>query len=170
MNNKSYRITAAGTERRGDIFEFVLSTMKQLYAPGTYNENPADLAHFDEIYVKPDHACFFLAENEAGRIIGTAAVRPYDGRFPFMEPFFQGPAIGEVTKFYVSQDYRGQGVGSALYAEWEAFARRAGYTDGYLHTELHLPGGYPFWKSRGYEERYWATEQLVHMTKRIVDL
>jgi GNAT superfamily N-acetyltransferase len=58
-----------------------------------------------------------------------------------------------------------KGIGSRLYAEAEQYAKAAGYCVSYLHTSLYLPGGYTFWQSRGYRERFWETEQLVHMTK-----
>jgi GNAT superfamily N-acetyltransferase len=57
---------------------------------------------------------FWVAEID-GRIAGTVAIRPKDG------------ATCELKRLYVSKDARGHGVGRALYAHAEAFARGAGY-------------------------------------------
>jgi GNAT superfamily N-acetyltransferase len=160
-----YRIIAADSDRCEDIKAFVIAVMSDLYPPGSYHENPHDLTFFKDVYELPANAGFFIAEDQAGRILATAAVRPYDRRFPEVEPFIEIGSICEIVKFYVHAEHRMKGIGSRLYAEAEQFAKAAGYCVSYLHTSLYLPGGYTFWQSRGYRERFWETEQLVHMTK-----
>lgn len=160
------RIFPADTGRSAEIRSFVLAVMSDLYPKGTYHENPHDLAFFEEVYIRPANAGFFIAECANGRIIGTAAVRPYDRRFPEVEAAIGGGPVCEIVKFYMHPDSRRMGVGSRLYAVAEQFAREAGYRESYLHTSLFLPGGYPFWQSRGYIERYWESERIVHMSKR----
>ncbi|WP_159883286.1 GNAT family N-acetyltransferase [Paenibacillus puerhi] len=160
-----YRIIRADLERSAEIKGFVLAMMSALYPIGSYDANPQDLTFFEEVYIRPANACFFLAEDGKGRMLGTAAVRPYDRRFPEVEPFIGNGPVCEIVKFYIHPASRRQGVGGRLYAEAERFAREAGFTESYLHTSLYLPGGYPFWQSRGYGERYWESEQLVHMSK-----
>jgi len=50
-----------------------------------------------------------------GNVVGVVAVRPKDA------------ATCELKRLYVSSEVRGQGIGRALYAHAEAFARSAGY-------------------------------------------
>jgi GNAT superfamily N-acetyltransferase len=160
------RIVSADMEKSAAIKDFVLKTMSELYPPSTYHENPRDLAFFEEVYILPANADFLIAEDTNGIIIGTAAVRPYDRRFPEVEPAIGSGPVCEIVKFYIHPDRWRSGVGSRLYAKAEHFAREAGYSESYLHTSLYLPGGYPFWQSRGYSERYWESDQIVHMSKR----
>jgi GNAT superfamily N-acetyltransferase len=160
------RIQPAVSERREAVRAFVLGMMRDLYPPGSYYENPYDLAFFEDVYLQPANAGFFIAENDAGEIVGTAAVKPYDRRFGEVEPTLGGGPICEIAKVYLRPECRRLGIGSRLYACVEQLAREAGYAEGYLHTSLYLPGGYPFWLSRGYEVRYRESEQIAHLSKR----
>lgn len=160
-----YRVIAVEQDRRAEIKTFVLQMMEELYPKGTYYENPRDLACFDDFYLRPANARFFIAEAADGGIVGTAAIRPYDGRFAEMRPFLGDGPVCEVAKFYVHPASRRQGIGSRLYDLAEQFAREAGYCESYLHTSLFLPGGYGFWKSCGYREQYWESDDVVHMRK-----
>lgn len=162
---KEPKIHVATAERAAEISEFVKRMLAKLYPAGAYNPNPIDLERLEESYGASKKACFYVAENQEGRIVGTAAVRPYDHRFPELREVLTKQPICEMTRFYLDDRYRRRGIGGALYEKVEAFARQAGYQESYLHTSVYLPGGYPFWASRGYEERYWETDQIVHMSK-----
>lgn len=59
-------------------------------------------------------AGFWVAEID-GHVVGTVAIRPKEG------------TTCELKRLYVSKGARGHGVGRALYAHAEAFARDAGY-------------------------------------------
>jgi len=166
-SSAEYRIAVAGPEKRSDITKFVLALMRDLYPKGAYEENPRDLLFFEEVYARPENAVFLIAVDADGALLGTAAVRPYDRRFPEVEPTIGAGPVCEIVKFYIRPDRRRSGLGSRLYAEAERFAREAGYTESYLHTSLHLPGGYPFWLSRGYQERYWESDRIAHMSKKL---
>ncbi|WP_248925862.1 GNAT family N-acetyltransferase [Paenibacillus hamazuiensis] len=165
IDTVSYRILPATLAHVEDIAAFVLPTMEKLYPPGAFNPDPDDLKRFAEVYVKPPDACFYVARDNGGTIIGTAAVRPYDRRFPFMNEIFGSRAVCEVTKVYIDVHLRRQGVGSALYRTVESFARQAGYEMSYLHTSTYLPGGFPFWVSRGYQICYDETDLVKHLSK-----
>ena len=162
----NYRILTATADRQAEIKKFVMTMMSGLYPKGSYHEDPHDLAYFDDVYVQPANARFFIAVSADGATIGTASVKPYDRRFPEVESSIGTWPVCEVGKFYIHPSQRRQGVGSRLYRHAEQFAREAGYRESYLHTSLYLPGGYPFWQSRGYIERHWESEQVVHMSKR----
>lgn len=162
-----YQTIRANQEKRDEIKRFVLSVMSDLYPKGAYYENPYDLEHFEQVYVQPDNACFFIAINSEGDLIGTASVRPYDRRFKEVDRVIGAGPVCEMSRFYMHPDYRRLGIGRCLYDQAEHFAKEAGYAESYLHTSLFLPGGYPFWTTRGYRERYWESEQVVHMSKRL---
>ena len=162
-----YIIEPASADKQERIASFVKRMLTSLYPEGSYDPDPADLAAFEETYIVPPNACFFIAVNEHGDIVGTGAVRPYNERFPFLrEGLAEGPTC-ELVRFYIDENYRRIGLGAALFAKSETFAKSIGYTQGYLHTSVYLPGGYPFWLSRGYEELHWETDQVVHMRKRL---
>ncbi|WP_240420101.1 GNAT family N-acetyltransferase [Paenibacillus periandrae] len=163
---KGALIVLADAARSTEIKDFVLAMMSDLYPRGSYYENPHDLAFFERVYIQPAHAGFFVAEDTNGRIIGTAAVRMYDRRFPEVEPFLGSGPVCEIVKCYIHPESRRMGIGGRLYKEAEQFAREVGYNESYLHTSLYLPGGYPFWQSRGYSECYRESENIVHMSKR----
>lgn len=159
------RIARAAAGERDAVAEFVLRQMAKLYPPGAYNHDPEDLKRFGSCYIDKEEACFLVARDDSGFIVGTAAVRPYNRRFAFLEGLLPDGEVCEITKVYIGEDRRKQGIGSALYREAEAFARQAGYRVSYLHTSLFLPGGYPFWLSRGYAVKYRESEAVVHMAK-----
>jgi len=70
-----------------------------------------DLAAIEDGYSRGG---FWVAEID-GALAGTVAIRPKDG------------LTCELKRLYVSKTARGRGVGRALYAHAEAFARAAGY-------------------------------------------
>ncbi len=162
-----YTIRIADAEQRASVASFVSRLQKSLYPEGTYDPDPDDLKRFEETYCASSHARFFLATDESGDIAGTGAIRPYNDRFPFLAESVAGERTFELVRFYIDEPHRRRGIGAALFSEAERFAIENGYTLGVLHTSVHLPGGYPFWTSRGYEDSVWEDEQVVHMRKRM---
>lgn len=139
--------------------------MAKLYPPGSFSAEPDDLKRFTEVYVEPSNACFFIAIDQQGEVVGTAAARPYDRRSPFINELLGTHAVCEVTKVYIDDRLRRQGGGSALNDEVETYMRQANYEIAYLHTSSYLPGGLPFWQSKGYLPRYAEPGSVIHMTK-----
>jgi putative acetyltransferase len=72
-----------------------------------------DLAAIRDRY-QTEHGGFWVAE-EAGRVLGTVAVRKKEGR------------TCELKRLYVRAGARGRGLGQRLYDRAEEFARGAGY-------------------------------------------
>ena len=70
-----------------------------------------NLAAIDDGYARGG---FWVADLD-GAVVGTVAIRPKEG------------TTCELKRLYVKKDARGHGVGRALYAHAEAFARSAGY-------------------------------------------
>jgi GNAT superfamily N-acetyltransferase len=167
MLEKTYQIKLAEAERIDDIVKFVGRMLRELYPPGACNLDPEDLANFKEAYLVREDTCLYVAEDAEGQVIGTAAVRPYDHRFPFLGHLLGKAPVCEMSRYYIDGAYRRQGIGRQLYAKVEAYAQEAGYQGSYLHTSVYLPGGFPFWGSRGYKELHWETTQIVHMHKAL---
>lgn len=167
MKQQPYRIFAARAEDAERVKRFVIPTMTALYPPGAFNANPDDLRRFSEVYVQPSNACFFMAVDEENHLVGTAAARPYDGRFAFLKDELDKQYTCEITKVYIRDTLRRQGIGAALYDAIENYIRAEGYESAYLHTSTYLPGGYPFWQSRGYRELYEEDGSIVHMKKAL---
>ncbi|WP_049786664.1 GNAT family N-acetyltransferase [Evansella cellulosilytica] len=166
---KDYTIQLATEDKREEISNFVITMLEELYPTGAFNPNPTDLVKFNTIYLNRPIASFYIALNHSRQIVGTAAIRPYDDRFSFLGDLKLVHPVCEMTRFYVEASYRGIGIGKELYALTENYAFATGYKTSYLHTSKYLPGGYHFWKSRGYEENVWEDDQIVHMCKRIYE-
>lgn len=165
--NMTYTLGEVPPNRITEIAAFVQHIMGQLYPEGKYHKDPYDLAHFAKVYLEQPKASFYIAEDSEGRIIGTAAIRPYDDRFPSLQTQLAHHDVCEMTRLYIDEAYRRKGIGSQLYNRAEAFATEAGYTTSYLHTSSYLPGGLPFWTSRSYRELEWETDEIVHMAKAL---
>lgn len=97
-----------------------------------------------------DGAGFWVAElaspedGPENGIVGTVAVRPKDGR------------TCELKRLYVAASARGRGVGRALYAHAEAFARGAGYDRIWLDSSRRFPSARKLYEGHGFvllEER-----------------
>ncbi|HSQ66954.1 MAG TPA: GNAT family N-acetyltransferase [Polyangiaceae bacterium] len=91
-------------------------------------------------------AGFWVAElpSPEDGIVGTVAVRPKDGR------------TCELKRLYVAASARGRGVGRALYAHAEAFARAAGYDRIWLDSSRRFRSARKLYDHHGFvllEER-----------------
>jgi GNAT superfamily N-acetyltransferase len=92
-----------------------------------------DLSEAHERYAG-GRAGFWVAESD-GEIVGTVAIRPKEA------------ATCEIKRLYLRADRRGAGVGQALFAHAEAFARGAGY------ERMWLDSSRRFTKARRLYER-----------------
>jgi putative acetyltransferase len=84
-----------------------------------------------------DRAGFWVAE-EDGQILGTIAIRPKEN------------ASCELKRLYVSASARGRGMGSALYAHAEAFARNAGYEKIWLDSSRKFTAARKLYEKNGF--------------------
>jgi GNAT superfamily N-acetyltransferase len=82
-------------------------------------------------------AGFWVAELE-GAVVGTVAIRPKEG------------ATSELKRLYVSRAARGRGVGRALYAHAEAFARAAGYERIWLDSSRRFAEARRLYEKNGF--------------------
>jgi GNAT superfamily N-acetyltransferase len=95
-----------------------------------------DLAEAHARYAS-ERAGFWVAEID-GEVVGTVAVRPKEG------------ATCEIKRLYLRADKRGAGLGQALYAHAEAFARRAGYRTIWLDSSRRFAGARRLYERNGF--------------------
>jgi len=98
---------------RDAVIEIVTSVLGEYGFEANVGGVRADLADVERGYGR-ERAGFWVAVLD-GAVVGTVAVRPKEG------------ATCELKRLYVARAARGHGVGHALYAHAEAFARGAGY-------------------------------------------
>ena len=95
-----------------------------------------DLAALAERYGGA-RAGFWVAEVE-GAVVGTVGIRPKDGD------------TCELKRLYLRADRRGTGLGQALYAHAEAFARAAGYRRIWLDSSRRFGRAHRLYERNGF--------------------
>jgi GNAT superfamily N-acetyltransferase len=95
-----------------------------------------DLREASERYAG-GRAALWVAEHD-GEIVGTVAVRPKEA------------ATCEIKRLYLRPDKRGAGLGQALYAHAEAFARAAGYERIWLDSSRRFQRAHKLYERNGF--------------------
>jgi len=154
----------------GDIqpaMEFAFKMIKEVYGRGINPVWDHDLLNFEDVYIKTHGNAFWAAFTENDKVVGSLAVRRYDGRVRVLEGFYDLIATAELAKCFVDKRYRRTGIGSLLLKEAEQFCKMSGYKLIYLHTHMYLPGALEFWQSRGFKVGLdeGGPQQTVHMEK-----
>lgn len=98
-----------------------------------------DLCRFSEIY-GGDADAYFVAEDEAGRIVGGVGI----GRMPDVR------GVCELQKMYCLPEARGTGIAHALMARALDYAR-ARYTRVYLETLPQMHAARRFYEKHGFQ-------------------
>lgn len=81
-----------------------------------------------------------------GRVVGLASL--------FLRHVISADApFARLAALVVRGDQRGEGVGSALVAEVEGIARRAGCSEIEVTSGLHRPAAHEFYLARGFTEK-----------------
>lgn len=149
--------------------EFLFKIVKDLY---NFDKHPLyhrDIINMEEIYINKKRNTIMGAFDQDGCLVGTIAVKQFDNRFKVLEGMYRGELTAEVGRCYIKEDCRKKGLGSLLLDNTIQFCRKNGYEKLYLHTHKHLPGGFDFWKKKGFvvtvEED--NNEKNVHMEREI---
>jgi GNAT superfamily N-acetyltransferase len=140
-------IRAVTTADIPEVLAFVLEARAELFPKLDATGMPADLAHFEAIYVQGDGQ--FLVACDQGQIVAAIGYLPYDGRFPQLN--YQGQKTVEVVRLFVLPAFRRLGLARALYLALEAQAKADRVAVMYLHTHPFLPGAIDFWLRQGFE-------------------
>ena len=158
------RLTVADDE----TLRFLLASYRELFGSRVEaNAVPRDLQRFADHY-GADRGCLLLAQDAAGKPIGSIAYRPYDRRFPQLA--YPGERVVEVVRLFVVPRQRRQGLARRLFAALLAQARRDAVERLYLHTHPFLPGAEAFWLDQGFQVvvREMALPwQTLHLDRRL---
>ncbi len=91
-------------------------------------------------FYPPSQACFFVLEDESGRIVGAGAIKQISEK------------DAELCRFYFYPEYRARGIGKRLLDELIAFARTAGYRRLILETHTDMVEADRFYRKHGFTE------------------
>ena len=130
-----------------EVLAFVLAARAELFPTLSATGMPADLAHFEAIYLHGDGR--FLVARDEGQIVAAIGYLPYDGRFPQLN--YQGRKTVEVVRLFVLPAFRRCGLAGELYRALEVQAKEDRVAVMYLHTHPFLPGAIDFWLRQGFE-------------------
>ncbi|MCT8137032.1 GNAT family N-acetyltransferase [Anaerobacillus sp. CMMVII] len=131
------------------VSHFLLSTMGEVFPFPLSQRSLRDLEEMKERFLDRKDATFLAAFFE-GKVVGTLAIDRYDNRIKALRGRFDLDATCEVIKCYADRNKRRQGIGSLLFEKATEFSKRAGYQTMYLHTHKFLPGGFTFWRKKGF--------------------
>ncbi len=150
------------------VSDFLIRTMSDVYPFPLSEASMRDLTEMELLFLNREKASFFAAFSN-DQVVGTIAVRPYDGRIVSLKDRYNLETTCEMIKCYVDKNLRKQGIGSFLFHEAERFSKEVGYKMLYLHTHKFLPGGLPFWQKKGFNITLDEQDEFetVHLEKEI---
>jgi putative acetyltransferase len=102
---------------------------QQLYPPESNHLEPKENLKAD--------TCCLLGCYKADVLIGIAAAKSVDG-------------YGELKRFYVPEEFRGQSIAECLMAALEKWLKGRGVSDVYLETGIHQHAALRFYEKLGY--------------------
>ncbi len=152
------------------VIDFMMRIRREIFPMLPKDQLPADLLHFQSFYLQRKSAILYAAYSQAGQVLGTIGVCPYDGRFSQLQTFYRHWPTAEIVKCYVDPLARRLGIGTRLFREALQFCHDVGYQKLYLHTHPFLPGAIPFWQAKGFEERWMEDDpvwQTLHMDMKL---
>jgi len=161
------KITASDTKH---ALDFIIPMLHEIYPNMSDVVTRWDLANMEETYTVDPKTAMFAAFDQAGRVVATIAIRPYDDRIEKVKGYYDVTKTAELSRCYVDSSLRRQGIAGELLAVLEDYCRRVGYSDICLHTHHFLPGGYPFWLSREFAVREFGNDrdETIYMDKSLV--
>lgn len=152
------------------IVDFMTRLRKEVFPMLSQKPLPDDLIHFEQHYIQQDNSVVYAAFLADGTVVGTIGICPYDGRFDQLQLYYKQIRTAEIVKCYIDSKYRRLGIGTLLFNKALSFCGEVGYQKLYLHSHPFLPGGIPFWKAKGFEERLAEVDPVwntVHMDREI---
>ncbi|MFC0558889.1 GNAT family N-acetyltransferase [Halalkalibacter alkalisediminis] len=159
------------TEDINAVSTFILATMQEVYPFPLSKASRNDLDDMEKLFINRRDATIMAAFLN-DKVVGTIAVRPYDGRIVSLKDRYQLATTCEIIKCYVDQHVRQQGIGSLLFERTVDYCKQKNYKTMYLHTHRFLPGGLTFWRKKGFQiildER--GSLQTVHMEQEVNQL
>ncbi|XER14735.1 hypothetical protein SATMO3_50180 [Sporomusa aerivorans] len=167
--HKSWTIRKLTADDVSQALAFIIPMLHEVYPNIPDVAVRWDLSHMAEAYTQEARSTMFAAFDQDGSVVGTIAIRPYDDRIEHVKGCYDVDRTAELSRCYVAGSLRRQGIAGTLVAAIEDYSRQVGYTAICLHTHRFLPGGYPFWLSRQYNNRVIGQDDLdtVYMDKAL---
>lgn len=161
-------VSISQVERAGvaEVIEFVMAARAQIFPMLDATLLPADLQHFERVYLSGEDGCFWLARSE-GEIVAAIGYLPYDHRFAQLD--YAGRRTVEIVRLFVAPQFRRFGLAKALYERLREHAAAAGVQVLYLHTHPFLPGAIRFWERQGFtvtdveNDPVWQTTHMQYL-------
>ena len=122
------------------------------------DEDRADLGRHNRSLLAREDAVLFVAERADGSVCGFVEA----GNRPYVDGCDTSP-VGYIEAWYVDADMRRSGVGRALLAAAEDWARGRGYTEMGSDALLHNEVSHRAHKKSGYEE----VDRIVQFKKAL---
>ncbi|WP_130860340.1 GNAT family N-acetyltransferase [Gracilibacillus phocaeensis] len=150
------------------VSTFIQRTMEEVYPFPLTAASKRDVTEMEALFLTPSNTAMIAAFSDL-EVVGTIAIRPYDGRITALGSRYDDKNACEIIKCYVKSDRRQQGIGSLLFQQALAFCRQSHYSIMYLHTHRFLPGGLTFWKKKGFSLLLEEEGELetVHLEKMV---
>lgn len=160
INDDEFEINAAK--------DFLFDQINKEYHIGPTPKFHYDIFDLKDYYLLDAKSNFFVAIDD-GKIVATAAVRPYDKDYEFFKGIYSKEDTASIWRLMVDKDYRRKGLARILVGLMEDFARGEGYDRIYLHSHRYLEAAIPFWKSLGYEVTLEEDDydETTHMIKNL---
>lgn len=137
------------------LSRIIRSNLEQFHLdiPGTAYFDP-ELDHLSRYYrAAPDRRAYFVAVDEAGRVLGGVGLAEFSG--------FSHCA--ELQKLYLTESAKGQGLGTGLMEQAQRLARSLGYRRMYLETHSNLQAAIRLYEKLGFQ-RIRRPEGVMHST------
>lgn len=170
MSTSPIHIASAQASDVVELVDFVMAAREQIFPMLDATLLPADLQHFERVYLNGEDGRFWLARCE-GVIVAAIGYLPYDHRFAQLD--YAGRRTVEIVRLFVAPQFRRFGLAQALYERLLEHAAAAGVQVLYLHTHPFLPGAIRFWERQGFAvvdveaDPLWQT---THMQFPLADL
>jgi trans-aconitate methyltransferase/GNAT superfamily N-acetyltransferase len=111
-----------------------------------------DLDHLREVYATHPRQAMFVAVDERGEVVATAAVIVGGPNVPphpewLGRSYPKDASVAQVIRVATATRHRRHGLARRLVAAVQGFCRDAGYRVIYLHTNARVAAAVPFWES-----------------------
>ena len=108
------------------VKDFLFSQIDKEYHIGPTPKFHYDIFDLEDYYLVSDKSNFFVAA-DGGKIVATAAIRPYDRDFEFFRGIYTPEDTASIWRLMVAEEYRRHGLARKLVNTMEEFAKGAGY-------------------------------------------
>ncbi len=147
--------TATHRDARGFCLDVIREVYGFDYRPDWHADLDSLCARAEENqYAARNQGGFWLVTNDGGALIATIGLKKLTWQPRLLADlatrYPDSRRIATLTRAYIHQDFRGQGLGARLTRICEAAAREMGYRTIYLHTNADADAAMRFWRGQGW--------------------